>query len=52
MTNRERFQAQFNKCCRQPYVKPSAPLTGIEKEMLEQEEAEKFWRELEKGDHS
>lgn len=51
MTNRERFQLQFDSLCRQEPQLPSKPLTGIEREESEQREAKAFWDALERGNH-
>lgn len=51
MEPRERYRRQFEKCFRKsiPTGTPK-PLTGIEKELEEQREAERLWRELENRD--
>jgi hypothetical protein len=45
MTNRERFQLQFDNCFRKLPVKR---LDGIARAAREAEESQKFWTELEK----
>jgi hypothetical protein len=45
MTNRERFQLQFDNCFRKLPVKP---MTGIDKQAKESEESRKMWIELQK----
>jgi hypothetical protein len=47
MTNRERFQLQFENCFRKLPVKR---LSGIER-AEKQTESRKFWTELEKFNH-
>jgi len=46
MTSLARFQQQLDRCLRKPMVKPEKPLTGIQKEAREQEEARTMWKEL------
>ncbi len=51
MTNLERWQNQLNRLCRNNTVPepPKKPLTGIDKQRLEEEEAKELWKELRDG---
>ncbi len=43
MTNLERYRKQLDALIRQPYLKP---MTGLQKELAEKEEASRMYMEL------
>lgn len=47
MTSIERYHRQFDNLFPKPYTRPSKPMTGIEKEANEKNDAQAMWKELE-----
>lgn len=50
MTNLQRYRLQLDGLCRKRPTVPQRPLTGIEKQQLEEDEAKAMWQELETQD--
>jgi hypothetical protein len=50
MTNLQRYRLQLDWLCRKLPTVPHHPLTGIEKQQLEEDEAQAMWQELEARD--
>jgi len=43
---KQQAQAQLDAICRKQYVKPQPPLTGLQKQALEESETARLWAEL------
>lgn len=47
MTPLQRWRLQLDRLCRVEMMSSPKPITGIERERIQAEEADKFWRALE-----